>query len=287
MRRRKTGTVFGVWLAAAVIAVFSAFIGCGGGGEDDSSGGQSPATQGPATGIYRGQSAAGNNVLGLIFSDGRYYFLYSPPSNPNLISLINSGSGVSSNGDFSANNLLAVPLSSIGYTQGTIANGTFSASYTTNSNLNGTFSYLPSGGSAITTTYEPTSVTVPTLTQIAKEYTGAFSHYYPSGNNLYTWSPATNFTVSANGSISGTVDCFTEPVCMSAPCPAITCNVTGTINPRTDINAYDVSLSIGSTNGGSTPLDGTYNGVAYFDAGTGNLNIAGISPTTNRAIGFK
>jgi hypothetical protein len=33
MRRRKTGLVCGMWLVAAVLALFASFIGCGGGGD--------------------------------------------------------------------------------------------------------------------------------------------------------------------------------------------------------------------------------------------------------------
>jgi len=64
-------------------------------------------------------------------------------------------------------------------------------------------------------------------------------------------------------------------------------NVSGTLTPRTDLNAYDAVLSFGSTSGGATPMDGTYDGIAYYDTETGRLYLAGISSATNHGIGFR
>ena len=270
----------GVWLSSArrasrLLAAAALLASCGG------------SSSGPATGIYRGQSAAGNNVLAVVLSTGSFYVLYSPPANPGLVSLVNSGSGTPANGQFNAATILSVPLSFGAYTQGTIGNGSFASTYVSGSTLNGTFSYLPSGSSTITMAYDATSTAAATVAQVARSYSGTFSFYYPSGTNLYTYTPTTTFTVSPDGSISGTVACWTTPVCTSAPCPTVTCTVTGSIAPRSDVDAYDTTLSIGSTTGGATPLDGTYSGVGYYDATTGNFDIAALSPSTNKAIGFK
>jgi hypothetical protein len=272
-----------ILLSTMCAAVVFGLAACGGGGGGDSAG-----SSGPATGVYSGTSAAGNNVLGLIFSDGRYYFLYTEPATPNVIFNVNAGSGSSSNGSFTSSNLLSVGLGQMPgmYQTGPIANGSFSASYASGSSLNGTFTYLPSGGSTVTMVYDPASAGTATLTQIENTYNGTFSFYYAGGSNLYTYTPTTTFAVSSAGTISGSVACYSIPVCTSAPCPTVTCNVNGTITPRSDVNAYDVSLTIGSTTGGHTPLDDSYTGAAYYNALTGRLNMAGIS-SDNHAIGFK
>src|SRR2546428_4452855 len=98
---------------------------------------------------------------------------------------------------------------------------------------------------------------------------------------------ARKFSVSSAGTVSGTVACWTIPVCTSGPCPTVTCNVSGTLTPRTDLNAYDAVLSFGSTSGGATPMDGTYDGIAHYDTGTGRPHLAGISSATNHGIGFR
>ena len=147
-----------------------------------------------------------------------------------------------------------------------------------------------SGGSTFSLAYDGGSGTTPTLAQVSKIYSGTFSfdnNHNGVVTNYGSWKPTTTFSVSSAGAVSGTVACWTIPVCTSAPCPTVTCNVSGTLTPRTDLNAYDAVLSFGSTSGGATPMDGTYDGIAYYDTETGRLYLAGISSATNHGIGFR
>src|SRR4051812_47485025 len=96
--RTAAGSLGSVMPFALLVAV----LGCGGAGSSSS---------GPATGVYRGQSVAGNSVLGLVFANGGYYFLYTPPASPSLVSIVTTGSGAASNGNFSSSALLSVSMS--------------------------------------------------------------------------------------------------------------------------------------------------------------------------------
>jgi hypothetical protein len=130
------------------------------------------------------------------------------------------------------------------------------------------------------------SKSTPSLTTVAGTYTGHFS----STLNTSTLQAArcfftTSFTVGANGAINGTVD-----DCSGANYATTQSTVSGTLTPRTDIAAFDVTLTFTDDSPDSNPLDGTssttYTGIAYLLAANNTLYIAGLTSDGQNSVAF-
>src|SRR5450432_1291362 len=107
-----------------------------------------------------------------------------------------------------------------------------------------------------------------TLPAIAKTYAGVFdANINTSGfGNLPPLS--STFTISSAGVLAGTVACPLGPT-NPPPGPQTPCTVSGSLTARSDLNAYDVSMSFadGSSRrfiGGFTGKTAT--GLAYYDS---------------------
>lgn len=157
--------------------------------------------------------------------------------------------------DYDSNNFPLLPANQ---------NGALAASFSTGKTLDATITYSGTSGDVLTTT--TTFVAGSTAAPAALPATIAGTFYSTSNTGQRI-----NITAMSTLTITGTS--FTGPVVCpfnaTMPPPQPTpCSVTGTLTPRSDLAAYDVSLSFadgtsGKFSSGWTGVTAT--GLAYFD----------------------
>lgn len=218
--------------------------GCGGGGSD--------APAGTAQGLWIGTSNTNRTVTGIVLSDGTYYVLYSAVGNPNLIAGVVQGNGTSSGGTFTSGNARDFNLEGLG-----VQSANVTANYTQRQSLNGSIAYNV-GTTTFASSYSADFEVVPTLATVTGTYTGQVA--------LSVGVQSATVTVLGNGALSGTGG---------------GCAFTGTAAPRTDGNAYNISITFG----GSPCLfaNQTFVGLAHYDATRRLLRAA--APNASRTDG--
>jgi hypothetical protein len=271
---------------------------CGGG---SSSGG--PTNPADPSGAYYGSGqfadAAGNDTLMLVESNNTYWIFYTPPTNTSAVIFVDKGTaatvtsqtfGGGSDTDYAmlyddpTNNNAILPSAA---TAGAVTTGlTASMDYTYHAQIDG--STLTSSNAIFSTLvplYISGSAGTGSLATVAGSYTGNFS----STLNTSTLQSsgcffATAFTVGSNGAINGTLD-----DCSGANLSSQS-TVSGTLTPRTDIKAFDVTLTFTADSPDGNPLDGatsiTYTGIAYFLASNSTLYIAGLTSDGQNSVAF-
>jgi hypothetical protein len=242
------------------VAVAAVIAGCGGGGSDaptsTTSGAPAAAAtpeQAIAAGLWTGTTNTNRAVTGLVLGDGTYYVLYSVAGVPANIAGVVQGTGSVTNNTFSSGNGRDFNLESAG-----ILPATVSASVSTKQNFNGAIAYSNSTVT-FTTTYDAQFEVTPTLAAVAGTYSGqvAFSQGIENAT----------ITVSSSGAITGA--------------GASTCGVSGSVVPRTDGNAYNVTVSFG---GAPCYFAGqSFSGIAYYDSDAKQLYAA--APNSARTDG--
>lgn len=255
-----------------VVALVVLLSACGGG--DDDGGTVIPAGIYTGTGTFTGSqmiNGAKSNfstaptIMTIIAPDGTYMVLSSKFA---VISQIDVGSGAA-NGMFTAANNTEYGLypdydSNNFPLLSNNQNGALAASFSTGKTFDATVTYSGTSGDVLTTM--TTFVAGSTAAPAALPATVAGTFY--SDNNT---GQRINVTAMSTLTITGTS--FTGPVVCplmaTTPPPQPTpCSVTGTLTPRSDIAAYDVSLSFadgtsGKFTSGWTGVTAT--GLAYVD----------------------
>ena len=234
---------------SASIAAALAISACGGGGGDSGS----ASTASAAQGLWIGTTTTNRTVTGLVFSDGTYYVLYSPVGNPTAIAGVVQGSGTTGTNTFSSSNARDFNLEGLG-----VLSATVSANYAAKQAFNGTVNYTNGGVTSFATTYNSAYETAPTLANVAGTYTGQVA--------LSIGVQSATVIVSSNGTISGGGN---------------GCALSGTATPRTDGNAYTLSITFGAS-----PCffaNQTFTGVAYYNSATKRLY--GAAPNAARTDG--
>ena len=265
---------------------------CGGGGSSST-----PVVASPQ-GIYYGTgkfaSGAGNNTLMLVEADNTYWILYMPPSVLDAVPFIDTGVGVSTAVTFEAasdtdysllyddpkNSNAIVPS---GATTGAVATGyTVSMDYTNLKQIDGSILNGKTVISVIVPLYVANSTNMQSLNNVAGKYSGNLS----TTLNTSTLQAAgcvfaLSMDVGSNGKITGTLD-----DCSGAGLPSQS-TVTGTLTPRTDLYAFDVSLTFTSGGADSNPLDGlTFSGVVYYNATQKRFDMGATDGSAKDAIGL-
>ena len=287
-----------------------AVAGCGGGSSPSSSSSSSSSSSGGTNsipvGIYAGtgtftgtQTINGATsafstspfLLGFVTSTGSYMLLSYSSGSPNTVSQIDQGTGSASNGVFAARDNLEFGLYPnynsndfpiLGGTQG----ATLSASIDLNTGLIGSINYPGTEGDVLSfpLNYAAASTTQATLSDIARSYSGAFYANVNTGENINLVATST-FTISAAGALSGSVTCPFTPV---QPPPMPTgCTVSGTVTARTDLNAYDFSITFanGTDSFPSTWVGKTATGLGYYDPVSAKLMFGAVA-ADNTAFAF-
>ena len=294
-------------LSAFVFAGVSVLLAsCGGGGSGSNTTTGTTVT-GTPTGIFSGTSGAGNNVIMLVESSNRYWVLYNPPSVSTEMSAFDTGTATldttnpSNSFTVSAGDTdFTMPYASTAAGNALEPNGTATGSVTagytvcmafnaqqqiSGSIIQGSCASFSSATviSIITPTYVAGSATtMGKLSDIAGTYTDDFAstENTPTENTNKCFFDA-SLTVGSNGALSGTA---TD--CMGGSLPSNS-TVSGTLTPRTDIDAFDVTLTFAGDAPDSMPLDGqSYTGIAYYDAGTKRLFIAAATAGNAQGIGL-
>lgn len=278
-----------------IIPVFliTLLVACGGGGSSSSS----PVVATPQ-GVYYGTgkfaSGGGNNTLMLVESDNTYWILYTPPSVPTSMIFIEQGSATATAVTFTIpsdteydllyddpnNGNAVVPT---GATAGAVITGyTGSLDYTYQKQIDGSILNGKTVISVVVPLYVAGSTAMGSLSTIAGNYAGNFSSTLNS-STLQGQGCAftTALNIGSNSKITGTlVDCSGTGLPSNS-------TVTGTLTPRIDIDAFDVTMTFTADGGDSQPLDGlTFDGIAYYNAKTKTLNIAALTADRKTAIGF-
>lgn len=300
-------------LSAFAFAVVSVVLaGCGGGGSSSSSSsssntGSSTTVTGSPAGIFSGTSGAGNNVIMLVGSSNRYWVLYNPPGVSTEMSAFDTGTATLDLTDPSNSFTLSagdtdftMPYSNTNSSNTLEPNGTATGSTTSGltvcmafnaqkqisgSIISGSCANFSSATiiSIITPTYVAGSATtMGKLSDIAGTYTDDLaSTLNTPALNTAKCLFAVNLTVGSSGMINGTAaDC-------SGTGQPSSSTVSGTLVPRTDIDAFDVTLTFTGDGADSMPLDGQgYAGIAYYDAGTKRLFIAAATAANDEGIGL-
>jgi len=213
----------------------------------------SPAPPPIAAGLWQGTTNTNRSIVGLVFTTGDYYVMYSPIGNPASIAGVVQGRGTLNGASFAATDARDFNLEGAG-----VLSATVSASVRTKSSFNGAISYTSNGTTTFTSTYNASFEAVPTLSSVAGVYSGQAG----SSSGVQ----ATTVTISTNGAVSSSSN---------------GCAITGTATPRSDANAFNISLTFGAA---PCVLAGqTVTGVAYYDAPTRRIYAA--APNSGRTNG--
>jgi len=230
-------------------------VGCGG-DDDDSSSPPPPPSTDSAEGLWIGSTSTGRDIAGLLFNDGSYYVLYSGEFNPAIIAGVVQGSGTSNNGSFTSTNAVDFNLEG-----GEVFPATISASYIAKQSFNGTLTYPSLGNTVVTFTsaYDPAYEITPSLSTLNGTYTGQVALSQGIENATMTINPA--------GDVSGAGQSG--------------CTFTGAATPRTDGNAFNISITFGGD-----PCffaNQTFSGIAYYD--DADKGLVAAAPNASRTDG--
>jgi hypothetical protein len=283
------------------VALASLLAACGGGGPK-STGTAIPIGIFFGTGHFTGTQTTNGftspfntspYVLGFVTSTGRYMLLSYSTGNPNVVRNTDSGSGSALNGSFASSNNLNASMYPFNPWIYAAQGGSLSSSFALNANgtgqsINGSIVYAGTQNAVLSFPlgYMGGGTTPATLSAVARSYTGAF--YANINTSSYGNPPlSSTFTISSAGVLTGTVACQLFPI--GGPPPAPTpCTVSGSVTARSDLNAYDVSISFangtsGSLIGGFTGKTAT--GLGYYDSTSGNL-MFGATASDNTTFSF-
>jgi hypothetical protein len=242
---RRTGAAS---LGLALAALLSA---CGGSGSDDS--------LAAAAGTYAGATSTQRAIDGVVLADGSYVLLYSAVGDATLVGGSLQGTGTLDDGRFTSADALEFSAERPG-----TAPGALDATLAAHRRFDGTFT--PASGTPFSFTTDPTGTGSflrprPMLAALAGSYTGNAG--FPLGVR-----PAT-FTVTVSGAVSSSIN---------------GCAIGGTATPRSDVDAYDLTIVFG---GAPCALPGaSFTGLAWLQAGTGRLNAVARNEPTKMSVIF-
>ena len=234
--------------ATATIALLPACGGGGGGGGDVGGAGAADAQ-----GLYLGDSSDGRGVVGLILADGGYYFIYTYPGSSVAAGVV-QGQGGAADGRFTSADARDFSIEAL-----EVHTGSVTATYSARDALQGQVDF--SGGQALSfnTAYSSDWERTPTLAAVAGIYAGSVAS--ADGTE------GAQVTVAGDGALSARGDSG--------------CTASGTLAPRDDGNAYDMTLVFGALP--CTHAGETFRGIAYLDGDASRLYAA--APNADRSDG--
>jgi hypothetical protein len=214
-----------------------------------------PSNASPA-GLWKGSTSTSRTVNGLVFADGSYYILYSAVGNSTLLGGVVQGTGSTSGNSFASSNAKDFNVEGFGVTAATVA-----GTVVTRSSFGGTVAYPSKSALAFNSSYSSQFQVVPTLASLAGTYTGqvAFSAGLQS--------------IALNVSTTGVISSVSNG-----------CTLSGSATPRTDGNAYVLSIHFGPA-----PCffsNQTLTGLAYYDAATKRVYVAAPNATRSDGVVF-
>lgn len=227
-------------LGVSLLAV--ALTACGGGGGDSGSSsssgenGNPPVTNAAVKGIYTGNTNQGQNVIGLVDKNNKFWFLYSPPYSAGVTGFMTGNLTVS--GDkVKANN-----GKDFYFGGSTILNTSISGTVESEKTLNGVITYSPSNQVSFNTVYDPT------LNNMVSDLETISGNYDGESATLYGIEVA-NLTISSIGSISGEGESG--------------CSFSGSITPEEGTPYYKIDITFGESP--CYLANKSISGIAYYD----------------------
>jgi hypothetical protein len=206
----------------------AALAGCGGG--DDAA---------TPTGLYNGSSGS-RSVSTIVLGDDSYYQLYSPANNPTAVGGLVVGTGTFDGVRFASTDGRDYNLEGAGMKPATLT-----ADVVTRSSFTGTLSSGAAAPAPFSSTYAPEIERSATLAALAGTYPGQVTFSLGARAGTFVVTPAGAFSTNINA-----------------------CAITGNATPRSDVNAYNLTLTFAGA-----PCvfpNVTFTGIARLDA-TGKL----------------
>lgn len=234
--------------AATGLLLAALLAGCGGGGDGASS----------TLNVWSGTTSTGRDIGGVTLADGTYYLLYSKAGDANTVGGALQGTATLTGEAFASSDALDFSAEGLGIRPSTVA-GTLKDG----ASFDG--SVTPAAGGTAVTFQTSTSGSLlfgtPSLQRLAGAYTG-------NAGFALGVRPAV-FTVTETGAVSSTIN---------------GCAITGTAAPRTDGNAYDLTITFG---GAPCALPGfSFAGIAYVRPDNGRLYAVARNAATKQSVIF-
>jgi hypothetical protein len=213
-----------------------------------------------ATGLWKGQTNSNRTMTALVFANGSYYVFYSRNNDPSVIAGVIQGQGSITGNNFNSGNAKDFNLEGAG-----ILDATVSSTVASQSSLNGSVSYANTsyGTTTFNSSYSKDFESSPSLSAVAGSYLGSVSSF--AGTEV------ANVTISNSGAITGSGQ-------------TSGCSMTGTLTPRNDANAYNVTLTFGASP--CLLANQTITGISYFDASAKRLYAAAPNATRTDGVLF-
>ena len=218
-----------------------------------------PADVNPA-GLYKGLTNTGRSFASLVLDDGSFYSIYSQVNNPSIVAGGGQGTVKTSGTSFSISDAVDFNFEGLGTNVASITGTVGERKF-----IQGSINY-PTTGQNITfsANYSSDYELTASISTIAGKYVGT-SESVNSSNSISS-SDAVTFDINASGNITGTGNSG--------------CTFSGTIQPRTSGNAYNVTITFGAS---PCQYPGTtITGASYFDR-TSNIAYAVASTPTGSA----
>jgi hypothetical protein len=203
----------------------AALAGCGGGGDGST-----------ATGLFNGTSTSGRTVSTVILGDDSYYQLYSPVNNPTGVGGLVVGTGTFDGTRFTSGDARDYNMEGAGVKPASLAGDIASRR-----SFNGSLASGTPASMTFTSAYSPEIEGTATLAALAGTYPGQVTFSLGARAGTFVVTSAGAFSTNING-----------------------CPITGNATTRTDLNAYNLTLTFGAA-----PCvfpNQTFTGIARLDA---------------------
>jgi hypothetical protein len=191
-------------LAIGAVAA-AALAGCGGGGDDGAT----------AIGLFNGTSSSNRAVSTVVLGDNSYYQLYSPVGNPTGVGGLVVGTGTFDGVRFTSGDARDYNMEGAGVKPATLA-----ADVATRKSFNGTLTSGATTTMSFTSAYAPEIEGTATLAALAGTYPGQVTFSLGARTGTFVVTAAGAFSTNING-----------------------CPITGNATPRTDVKAYNLTLT--------------------------------------------
>lgn len=227
---------------AASAPLCAALVACGGG---DGDGGGTGAAGDPAddaaapspAGLWRGVTADGRALEGVVLGDGAFSFLYSGPDGAGEAAGVVAGEGAVEGGSLTASRALDYRLG----TDGGASAFALAATFSPRATLDGTLTYETGETSSFTSAHVEGSSAPADLGVLAGDYTGTVANAFGDfGAGL---------SIDADGAFSGDTDDG--------------CAFSGAFAARGDASAYEVAIDAAGE--GCAPGTDALAGLAFLD----------------------
>jgi hypothetical protein len=235
--------------SALALVVAAALTACGGGGD---------IIQGSGAGIYKGSADGGRAVTAVVLDDGNYFMVYSTTADAGV-----AGGGVQGTGSLAGSAFTSTSARNYNLEGTGTQAATFAGTLLLGRSLTGTVTSATSGTLGVTTEYSGDTSDRASLSALAGAYPGQVT--FALGVR-----PAV-FDVTATGEVTTVIN---------------GCTITGTVAPRTDINAYDLTIAFAGPPC-VIPSNLPFTGVAYLDTATGQLTSFVRNAAAGQGIFFR